>query len=218
MNLASSSLTGAVPYWKKPGCTAFTLIEILVVVVIIAVLLGLSMVGLQKLRDQAMRGKNAALMADLSSAVGLYLNDFGILGDSRDRDASDFVKYPMKYLIVRPLSATPPGDPWVKPALAQVVKGQDTYLPCTSLKEAEQYLDAYKTPFIFEVRNGIDDKGGNTFSFTRTIRIISTNGTLNPKDDHVLTFGPYDASKADPYPADNAVTAPPSGWTPSTGR
>lgn len=194
----------------------FTLIEILVVIVIISILIGLLMTGLQLVRNQAIRGKNQIQMVDLSAAIGVYLTDFGILGDSRDRDGQDFVNYPMKYLIARQLSATPPGDPLIKPALAQVVTGPSPYLPCASLSEAEQYLDAYRNPFIFEVRNGME-KGGATFSFTRTVRIISTMGTPSTKDDMVLTFGPYDATKQDPYPADDAGTTTPT-WVPSIGR
>jgi prepilin-type N-terminal cleavage/methylation domain-containing protein len=173
----------------------FTLIELLVVVSIIAILAALSMAGVNMILQSMRRASTQAMMSDLTLAIREYLNEYAVLGDSRDENALDFTRRPMRYLIARPLTATPPKDPFLRPKLAQVAKGQDLYEPCP-LTEAEVYLDDFRQPFLFEIWNGSD---GGSFNYTKTIRIISRMGTERTDDDLVMTWGPYCPTHRQPH-------------------
>ncbi|GDY13357.1 hypothetical protein LBMAG53_22350 [Planctomycetota bacterium] len=108
--------------------SGFTLIELLSVIVIISILAGLLLVGLNLLLEQRNRAVTLYRMKDLAQAVTLYLGDNTALGGITP---NTFASNPQKFLTDNPLAA-----------------GQDAYYPKTS-----PLIDGWKRPFKFFAEN-----------------------------------------------------------------
>lgn len=67
----------ALPLRSKPQRAAFTLIELLTVIAIIAILMGLLMSALGGAKDQARRTEAAATVRNIVNACKSYANDYG---------------------------------------------------------------------------------------------------------------------------------------------
>lgn len=80
--------------------TGFTLIELLVVMTIILILAGLSLAGLSVLKDRQLRLEANRDLDGMTMAVGQYLVDYGVLGETSD--GTDFEDTPFTFLTVRP--------------------------------------------------------------------------------------------------------------------
>ena len=108
--------------------SGFTLIELLSVIVIISILAGLLLVGLNLLLEQRNRAVTLYRMKDLAQAITLYLGDNTALGGNAP---NTFASNPQKFLTDNPIAA-----------------GMDAFYP----KNAPM-VDGWKRPIKFFAEN-----------------------------------------------------------------
>jgi prepilin-type N-terminal cleavage/methylation domain-containing protein len=76
---------------KKTWLSAFTLLELLVVIVVIAILAGLMMGAIQRARDTAKKTRALAMMNNVAMAIKLYYNEYGHWPDGDADTTADTV-------------------------------------------------------------------------------------------------------------------------------
>lgn len=123
---------------------AFTLIELLIVVVIIATLAGLSFVGLQLLNKSRRKTETLQLLSSLQIALTTYQDDHGKFGDG---SMADFTAKPWLYLHRRQTTGGSERQPYLVLKERQLARaGQKG--PCRA-DDAEVILDGWGNPLLW---------------------------------------------------------------------
>lgn len=162
---------------------AFTLIELLVVISIIALLAGLVFVAGNQVRKNQKQAQARIQMQGLSLALSSYLSDYGIIGDQRTANPTDFAASPATFLVVRPLASN--RRPYLEPEVRKFTDA--TGAPITAIANAAKLLDPYRKEMVFTVVNG-SSSATQPIDHTVSIEIRCTLGTPSSADDLVLTY------------------------------
>lgn len=181
---------------------AVTLVEMLVVILIISVLAGLLLTGLNALRRSQRRAATLDLFSHLTTAVGTYLTHWPSLG--ADADAADFVADPWRFLARDPAATVGPLLELRGKHLARALVPDDervvaipggcrtapgiAYGPATP-STATHIRDpsAATTPVLEWLVINTPLAGTRRFATTR-IELRSAGGRSGPSDDIVATY------------------------------
>lgn len=161
----------------------FTLIELLIAITIIAVLVGMLMSGVSIVRKKQVIARTKVQMQGLSLALTSYLSDYGIIGDQRVANPTDFPAEPAMYLLVRPQQTQ--RRPYISAELAPL--GDATGDSVQSALEARTIIDPFGKPLEFAITNDRSSPS-QPYDHTVGIEIRSTAGTSATDDDLVLSF------------------------------
>lgn len=173
---------------NHPCRRAFTMLELLVVITIIAVLASGSMVAVGILKKRSNRFLTAKMIAEeVVVAMNTYLAQWPALGDT---SAKDFQAQPWQYLYTRP-KRTAAGEMTELSAkrLVKVAKGSDDCQTVARPEQATHILDYFGTGVDNLLKFTVIEGGSSRSRFTKAVEIRSSAGTPSVgRDDIIYRF------------------------------
>ena len=159
----------------------FTIVELMMVVLIIAVLAGLLLAVVSMIMEKRQRLRAATQINGLSSSVGQYMIDYGLLGDARDATSSDFSARPLFFLVQRPVNAGKSAyfdtEPWMR---------ADANDQLVHESAAEVLLDPWGARTVCNITNR--QRAGQpkaTYDYTYEVELSSMAGSPDDVTDDV---------------------------------
>jgi prepilin-type N-terminal cleavage/methylation domain-containing protein len=181
----------------KSSRFAFTLIELLIVISIIAVLAGLLLSGLTILRKQAKIASTSDLMVQVTTAVDVYIREWSRLGcgGASQNNSEDFLNNPWRFFHTTikkdNYGRVKEGWSYIEMPLKQLVTrtGSGTCVKAESLATATHIVDHFGNSPInvlsFTIINNNRGTGRNSL-YTQCILLRSSCGTKQDLSDDII--------------------------------
>lgn len=161
---------------------AFTLLELLVVIAVIAVLAGMVLAASGIMRKSQKHLATTTMMGQIVVAMNNYLEKWPRLGDA---SANDFRQAPWQYLVVRPKrSGLDAFLEWPTARLAELNAG--VISPAKSEKSATHLFDHFGTTSDNIISFTIIERGAGSARYARAIEMRSSAGTPTKRSDDII--------------------------------
>ncbi len=145
---------------------AFTLVEMLGVILIVMTLIGILLPTVAKVRSKAKSARAQSEIETLSVALRMYESDLGKYPPNTSQVSNSLYNY-----LGRQITS----------GTFNLIVGPYMEFKADSLNSSQVYLDPWKSAYVYSSRDGSPAATNNTYSFDLSSR--GPDGTANTSDD-----------------------------------